>query len=320
MNKEQRKKVTQDQIERFFGSYYPNWRLHQILTNEKLLKEKFTYYSDIISITKQPDDLSGDSTISQEITNGLYFETISYCVQYIEDLYAIIKAGENKDLFIKNVITYDAGKIASFINQNINEEKACKAFHFPYFIEEFEDKETEKVYRESVTRILNWMKEFKEFHLQYQFFYNQYKHGLTVALRPYNIYNEEQIERAKNGEMNPYLAAFDNLGIHKLKDKRERLNGMVFMPCFTENVRANLQELTSEDNLVRYVFPPKETSMEKIKEIAFKVRDCINAIGNNIMEESRNENDSKIVKMQLPTGEINKIYNFTFTDNDLNTA
>lgn len=316
MNSEQRKKVTQDQVQRFFASYYPNWRLHQILTNEKLLSEKFAFYSSIIDKTKQPDDQSGDSTIAQEITNGLMFETISYCVQYIEDLFALIKAGEKKDFFIKNIITYDAGKIANFIRQNLNEEQLCKNFHFPYFTEEFKDVETNQIYRESITRLHNQIKEFKEFYIQHQFFYAQYKHGLTVALRPYNVYTDEQIQKSKDGNFEPYLAAFDNLALNKLKDdKKERLNGMVFMPCFTESVRTNIQELMREDNLVRYVFPPKGTTIEKIKDIAFKVRDCINIIGNNIIEETKNENNAKIVQMQMPAEEIGKVVNFTFTYN-----
>lgn len=310
MNKEQRKKVTQDQVERFFASYYPNWRLHQILTNEKLLEEKFNFYPSIINTTKQPDDLNGDSTIAQEITNGLMFETISYCVQYIEDLFALIKAGEKKEFFIKNIITYDAGKISNFIKQNINKEQLCKCFHFPYYTEKLKDDETDKIYRESITRLYDQIKEFKEFYQQHQFFYTQYKHGLTIVLRPYNKYNDEQIQKSKEGNFSPYLAAFDNLGVDKLKDKKERLNGMVFMPCFTESIRENIQELTKEDNLVRYVFPPRETTIEKIKTLAFKIRDCINVITNNIVEETRNDNDAEIVKMQLPDKEIGKVVCF----------
>lgn len=313
MNKEQRKKVTQEQVESFFSSYYPNWRLNQILTNEKILNEKFTFYSSIINNSKQPDDPNGDSTIAQEITNGLLFENISYCVQYIEDLFALIKAGENKELFIKNIITYDAGKINNFIKQKVNIEQVCKCFHFPYFTENFEDLEIDKTYKQSTKRLYDWINEFKDFYNQHQFFYTQYKHGLTVALRPYNRYNEEQIQKSKDGDFAPYLAAFDNLALEKLKDKKDRINGMVLMPTFTEAIRENIVELMKEDNLIRYVFPPKETDIEKIKSIAYKIRDCINIIENNFIEETRNENDAKIVKKQMPSDEIGKVINFTFT-------
>jgi len=313
MKKEERIIVTQDQVESFFSSYYSNWRLHQILTNEKLLNEKYSFYSSIIENSKQFDDTTGDSTIAQEITNGLLFETISYCIQYIEDLFALIKAGENKDLFIKNIITYDAGKINNFIKQKLSIEELCKCFHFPYFNEELEDKETEALYRESINRLNDWIIEFKEFYNQHQFFYTQYKHGLTVALRPFSKYTDEQVQKSKEGQMNPYLAAFDNLSLEKLKDKKDRLNGMVFMPNFTKNIQRNLVELMNEDNLIRYVFPPQDTNIEKIKNIAFKIRDSINIIGNNIIEETKNENDAKVVKMQMPASKIGKVINFTFT-------
>ena len=312
MDKSQRVKVTQDQVQRFFASYYSNWRLHQILTLEKLYRERFDFYKDIIQTTKQSDDSDGSATIAQEIGNGLLFEAISHCIQYIEDLFAIVKAGENVDFFIKGIITYDAGKISNFIKQKFNREQLCKAFHFPYYAEDFPDKVTNELYKSAIERLFNLVSEFKEFHKQYQFFYTQYKHGLTIALRPYGLYNNEQIEKSKKGEFDPYLAAFDNLGAEKLKDKQERFNNMLFMPCFTESVRENITELMREDNLIRYVFPPTDTDFEKIKDVAFRVRDCINVIGNNIMEKAGNSDDPDRLKVQLPDKEVNKVVVFTF--------
>lgn len=312
MDKSQRVKVTQDQVQRFFASYYSNWRLHQILTLEKLYKERFDFYKDIIQTTKQSDDPDGSATIAQEVGNGLLFEAISHCIQYIEDLFAIVKAGENVDFFIKGIITYDAGKISNFIKQKFNREQLCKAFHFPFYSEDFPDKGTNEVYKSAIERLFNLISVFKQFHKQYQFFYTQYKHGLTIALRPYGLYDNEKIEKSKTGEFDPYLAAFDNLGAEKLKDKQERFNNMLFMPCFTESVRENLPELMREDNLIRYVFPPEDTDFEKMKEIAFRVRDCINVIGNNIMEKAANPANTDRLKVQLPDNDINKVVVFTF--------
>lgn len=311
MNKEQRKKANLDQIERFFASYYPSWRLHQILTNEKLIAEKFTFYSSIIEKTKQFDDSTGDYTIAQEITNGLYMETIAYCVQYIEDLFALLKAGKNIDFFIKNIITYDAGSVENYTKEKMTEKKMCDAFYFPYFEKEPEKSTTEttETYYECISRLLEWMKEIKEFFIQHQFFYKQYKHGLTIALRPYNIFSEEQVTKAKTGNFEPYLAALDNLELTKLKDKKDRFNGYVFIPNLTENISPNIQQLMKEDNLIRYVFPPKETNMAKIKDIAFKVRECINIFSNNIIVTAREENP---LKLHLPAAEIGKVCAFSF--------
>lgn len=134
MKKEDRNNANLFQIPRFFGSYYINYRLNQILTNEKILNEKYEFFKSIIDLTKQSDDDWGDSTISQEITNGIMFETIAYCIQYIEDLFALIKAGTKKDFFIREITTYDAGKIDSFIKSEINLEKLREWFYFPYSI------------------------------------------------------------------------------------------------------------------------------------------------------------------------------------------
>src|SRR5689334_21071326 len=203
MNKEERKNVTRDQIERFFASYFPNWRFVQILATEKLLNEKFSFYPSIISDAKQSDDPTGDSTIAQEITNGLLFDAIANCIQYIEDLFALLKAGENKDFFIRHIITYHAGKVEKFIERKHTEEKICNLFYFPFFDEEFDDKKKYKVYRDSISRLCEWIDEIKEFYSKHQFFYKQYKHGLTVALRPYGRYSQEQIEESKAGKRKP---------------------------------------------------------------------------------------------------------------------
>lgn len=309
MNKEQRNKVTRDQIEKFFSSYFPNWRLHQILTIEKLLKERFNFYSSIILETKQHDDLTGDFTIAQEITNGLLFDAISNCVQYIEDLFALLKAGVNKDFFIKNIITYKAGQIDNFIKQNFNEKEICGLFYFPYFKKEFSNKEFHATYIDSISRFRSWIKEIKDFHFKHQFFYTQYKHGLTIALRPYRLYTNEQMQKSKDGEFDPYLAAFDNLALDKLKDQKDRLDDYSFVPYITNNIQPHLNKLMQEDNLIRYVFPPKGTDIEKIKNIAFKIRKCINIFTNNIIRTIRGEQP---YKMQMPSSDETGVLEFSF--------
>jgi hypothetical protein len=309
MNKEQRDKVTIDQIERFFASYYSSWRLQQILTIEKLLNEKYNFFPAFISETKQTDDFTGEATIAQEITNGLILDAISTCVQYAQNLFALLKAGENKDFFIRDIQEHDVSKIDTLIKQNTDEEKLCELFHFPYYREEFENKPLYIMYTGCVSRLHNWINEIKDFYINHEFINTQYKHGLTVALRPYALYTEKQIQESKNNKFNQHLVVFENLALNKLKAKDDNLKGYHLMPCFTDNVRPHIQELIQEDNMVRYVFPPADTDIEKIKSIAFKIRDCINAFASNIIRAVKNNHPHK---RQLPSPERGKPYKFTF--------
>lgn len=132
MTKDERKKVTNDQINRFFASYYPNWRLQQILTTEKILQEKFTFYSTIISETKQADDVTGEYTIAQEITNGLLFDVISVCVQYIEDLFALLKAGENKISLLRILLLMMLEKLKILLDKSQILKNYVSFFIFPF--------------------------------------------------------------------------------------------------------------------------------------------------------------------------------------------
>lgn len=82
------------------------------------------------------------------------------------------------------------------------------------------------------------------------------------------------------------------------------------MPCFTENVRPHLIELIKEDNLARYVFPPRETDIQVIKEIAYKVRDCINIFSNNLLVTVQ---DSTPYKLHIPQ-EKGLVCSFSFDE------
>ena len=311
MDKIERNKVTRDQIDRFFASYFPNWRLQQILTVEKILDNKFSFYAGIIEDTKQYDDSNGEATIAQEVTNGLLFEAISVCIQSIEDLFALLSAGENRDYFIKNIITYSAGRIENFIKQERSDVKLCALFWVPYFKGTLSNPDMDQIYRDGIQLLVEMTQRLRAFYGQYHFFYTQYKHGLTVALRPFKKYSYEQIVDSKMGEMDPYLAAFDNLSLIKLESKQDRQTEMAFMPCFTNNIIPHLNELMQEDNLIRYTFPPIKTNINDLKNISYMVRDCIDIFRNNILQTVY---DTPPYKMRIPSRDRGKVFQFEMAE------
>ena len=317
MHPTERKLVRRDQIHNFLGSYFPNWRLNQILTAEKLLKEKYSFFGDIVKETKQSDDTVGEATIAQEITNGLHFDAISSSVQYIEDLFALLYASKNPDFFIKNIVTYSAGKVEAMISRKYNFKEIAKLFYFPYYDDVKGETETEKIYNECLTRLSTYIQDIQEYHNKHHFFYIQYKHGLTIALRPFNLYQGDKIEQDKNGEHKPYLVAFDNMALDKLRGTADvRFNNMAFMPGFTEPVRRNITTLHKENNLTRFVFPPADTNFDTIKLIAYKTKACIETIIRNLA----NWVNDKENELQLPSETFGKSVLFKFDKNPFEDA
>jgi hypothetical protein len=309
----ERKTVTKDQINHFFSAYYSEWRAIQILAIKEKFNTRYEFYKDIIEEIKSTDLNAGENTISQEIKNGLLFEAIATSIQYIEDLFALIKASEKKDFFIKNIIKYDAGKVEHLIKSyNTNKKNICKSFHFPYYPdEEFEtenERETLKVINDSTDRLRSIILEIIEYYKKHQFFYNQYKHGLSIALRPYGKFTSEQIAKDKKREHeNTSVVALDSLNFTNASRNQYGNSGYLMMPCFTENVQKNIKELQSENNLLRYVMTPPETTIDFIMEIAKKTRRCIHIVIHNFLEVI---NEKEPLKLRLPAINDSEVYEF----------
>lgn len=281
MNKEQRKKASVDLTLTYLNSYYANWRLAKVLTIEKLLNERYEFYKEIISEVKVHDDHDGSATIAQEIKHGLYFDAIAHCVQYVEDLFALIKSAKQPDYFIRNVVTYKAGEVTNFIKSfKIDAKTVSEIYHFPSELK-FPQQQDQRNFDEGVQTLVRLTEEIINFYKGYEFFYNQYKHGLSVGMRPFgNLFNTEQIEKDKDGKINPYLAVYDNLNLHAASKKGTfNIQHGVLMPGFTTSVVPFIDKLSAENNFLRFVFPPDipHFSMHLLVDNARKTRACIQA-------------------------------------------
>jgi len=277
MTKEERVLAAKEQIQRYLYSYYPQWRLIEILSIKKILENKYEFYSGIIDKYKQPDDNTGEATITQEITNGLLFNAVSECLQYIEDLFLLIKFSQNVDFFIKNVVTYKAGEITNFVKTfKIDSELACKYFHIPLVPEsEWPNGTVKSVYKSGLECLTNKVTAILEYFNENKFFYNQYKHGLTIALRPFALFDDKSIKEKKDKPTSATLFAWDNLGIKKIMKSKDRFNGEIMFPL-SPKVQPHLAALQQEDNLLRLVTNKEgKTSINDIVNCALNVRSVL---------------------------------------------
>jgi hypothetical protein len=289
MNKEQRRKASIDLTLTYLLSYYADWRLAKVLTIEKLLSERHDFYKDIVLDVKNHGDNNGAATIAQEIRHGLYFDAIAHCVQYVEDLFALIKAAKQPDYFVRHIITYKAGEVTNSIkNFKISTKSISEIYHFPQELK-FTETKDQSAFDEGAKNLTRLTEEIITFYKGYEFFYNQYKHGLSVAMRPFgNLYTDEQIAKDKGGDNTPYLVVYDSLNLEAASSKGTfNVSHGVLMPGFTENVRPFIGDLSKENNFLRFVFPPDipHFSMHLLVDHAKKTRACVQAFIANYTRE-----------------------------------
>jgi hypothetical protein len=289
MNKEQRKKASRDLTVTYLASYYPDWRLAKVLTCQKLLNEKYEFYKDIVNHVKETADTDGSATIAQEIRHGLYFDAIAQCIQYIEDLFALVRSAKNPDYFIRNIVTYKAGEVTNSIkNFKPDIKNIASMYHFPSDIK-FSDEKSQEGFDDGLQKLVTLTEDIITFYKGYEFLYNQYKHGLSVPMRPFgNMYTQEQIEQEKSGKFEPYIVVYDNFNL-QAASKKGTFNPKhgVFMPGFTDNVRPYIDKLSREDNYLRFVYPPDypDFSVDLLVDVAMKARACVQTFINNYYRE-----------------------------------
>lgn len=279
MTNEERTKASTDLSIAYLQSYYSDWRLAKVLTIQKVLSNRYDFYGDIIHDIRGDHDPHGDATIAQEIKHGLHFDAIAHCVQYVEDLFALLRAGENPDYFVKNIITYKAGEITNRIKTHKSDPKViAELYHFPHDLQ-FTDTKDGKGYEEGIQNLISLTDECVKFYQDYEFFYNQYKHGLSVAMKPVGTtYVKEQIDEDKAGTFETLLAVYDNFNL-ETASKKGTFNSKhgVVMPGFSENVQPFISALSAENNYLRLVFPPDmpEFSIDFLVDKAKMTRACI---------------------------------------------
>ena len=310
MNKEQLKKISSQQTERFFYSYSSNWRLTQMSIIERQLLKRYELFDDIVTQLKPLNHTAtNEAIICQEISNGLFFEAIAIAIQSIEDLFALLNAGKTPLKFISGIITYNAGRIDNLLKQKINKEDTATLFYFPIFHDHYETDEQQKSVDDGLNLLHDMILELKLFYKQFRFFYNQYKHGLSVAFRVYCDYAEKQIEDHKRSPTSAYLHVFDNLSIAKLESNDVRVNRKVLMPYLTEDIQPYWQQLIKDDNLLRFVTSDERIEIEKLKSVVIKSRICISTFSSNLINSLKGNYP---MHLQLPADLNNNAYILSF--------
>ncbi|MEZ5016438.1 MAG: hypothetical protein R2800_05245 [Flavipsychrobacter sp.] len=304
MNNQQRHKASVQQTIYYLNTYYSDWRLTKLLSLEKMLNERYTFFNDIKHNVKQHDDENGDATIAQEIKNGIYFDAIATCIQYVEDLFALLNASQKPDYFIKEILTYNPSDISKFIDKLIiTKERLGELFHYPTEFGNNTTKETITEINKSTKILEQLILDSLDFYKKHKFKYNKYKHGLSVALRPLGKkIIAENVEKDKNNNHKPYLLAFDSYNLEKAKKRGGFSGKLVMIPFLTDEIRPFAQDLEKEDNLLRSVPIEEINDMDffQFTELGYKVSTCLKIFIHNYTYHIDYRTKQK--KFQLPQG------------------
>lgn len=310
----QRHAAAVDMTNYYLSSYWSEWRYVHVLASKKLLDEKYEFYASIVRDSLKEED---EASIAQEIKHGLYHDAIAQCVQYIEDLFALIYASKDPDYFIRNIVSYSAGQVTNLIKGfKMTDQGIRTAFFIPDAVASFQP-DQRKSYDNGMQFLKDLLTELIAFYINYEFYYIQYKHGLSIPLRTFcKRYTSEQIEKEKNGEMPNYLTVYDNLNLKAATVKKNfNEKGGLFFPGFTDNVRLNFAGLQNEDNFLRFVFPPDlDVTIDYFVKIAHRTRYCINIFRSNLLDNINTPPGKQIYSLPL-IPEENKSVRFQVTEN-----
>jgi len=318
LTQEQRRAASRDLTLTYLQNYYVEWRYTKVLTIQKLINHRYTFYDELTDLIKSAGDSIGDATIAQEVHNGLYFDAIAQVIQYIEDLFALLRASKQPDFFIKNIITYKAGEVTSWI-RSIKPAITVLApiFHFPDDLKLGIESDQEK-FDVCCKNIETHIEEIIVFFKNYEFFYNQYKHGLAVAMRPFgSVYSKEMVAKDKTGEIAPFLAVYDNMNLSAgFKKGTARTTQGIMMPGLTDNVAPYLSKLAEENNYLRFVPPPDfpTFNMDLLVKKAALICNCIRLFMFNYANQL--QSDGKTFQFRLPNEDFSKATQFTFQKGD----
>jgi hypothetical protein len=256
-----RKKVNDSQLHTFLSGYDDQWRLTKLVSikmvledREKLKRKLRTFYGPNF---KEKEE----NYVYNESTNGLIFSAISELLMYFEDYFVLISYIREDETFIKKIVKYWAGEIGKVPNRldKLPAEDLLKAYMIPdkdYLNEIMSEQSADSKaltissYEKGVENLLSYTTVVIESFNKYRFFYNQYKHGLTVALRPFSgKIDKKELHRRKNS-LDGLPVCYDNETMEKtLKSGRARA---FVIPNLTPDIQSGITSLHDDENLLRY--------------------------------------------------------------------
>jgi hypothetical protein len=279
----ERRRANDEQIQSFFVGYEATWRVTKLLAIRRLLRDREglkaelrAHYGDAL-----PDY---DQYVYGATTNGLLFSAVAELMMHVEDFFALLQFVREREFFARELVTYKAGSVTNTakVIESASDDRILSAFMVPPAAElPLAEEADMKAYRAGAKAIVYGTRNAAATYGRYEFFYRQYKHGLTVALHPYGAVTmpESRIEKLKT-TLSGTLACYDNESIANAM-KEGRIHGVVTMTLL-HNTTPFLAELQAERNLLRLQpFERGEVSIDTLIEAGIDIAALIMSLVDN---------------------------------------
>lgn len=292
------------QMKIFWANQYLYWRVAAVKSIKKIILDADRFYSDLedeIYFDKSGTTESGDRVdiVNNEIKNGWLFEAVSQAEQAIEDLFSLLKYSHDIAYFAKNVINYNAPKVVKYIWTFDTDELEfiMHEFKLPYFSlkEPWEEREVFETYKESLLRMQQWLQELIAFHKKYYLDYCQYKHGMSVAMRPFG--RQRTICEEKQDSHEGVLMTFDSYRIEKRYKASETLPQIALY--LDPDISPYASRLHAEGNLLRYSL--HVVNIDEVVSITEKAFTLLNIVWVNLLKRCERTNEDEINEWAFPT-------------------
>lgn len=297
MDNNARLRAGKHQLRYYMSCQYPMWRVVMVKSIRRILDNLNEFYAPIREEIRSSEDEIIEDTEQVEIRNGLFFEALSQSVQAVEDLFSLMKNCNDTEYFAKKVITYKANEVTQYIRgfDSDNLESVLKEFHVPYFSpnDPWENREVFNQYCIASKIIQEYVKELVEHHKTYYFHYCQYKHGLTVALRPYGTRNKKPSgSNAHEG----IAMVFDNIFFGK---RYRKSPPALMIPDVHPDLPGCITALHNEDNLLRAEL--KVVNIDLFVGVVEKAYTLLSVLQKNLVMKSEQFEDTQIIEYAFPT-------------------
>lgn len=257
-----RRAANDEMLTDFVRCYDPYWRLTKLISIKTLLEQR-SVLQDQLAAFHGACDLATPGYVYGPATNGLMFSAVAEAAMSCEDFFLLLRGIREREYFIRDTVRYSAGKVTTLIPKiaSFGTERLCRALMLPSRTEiesrlEAQDcnkPETQdalerysSLAHQAAARVQDATRAYKE----YEELYNQYKHGLTVGLRPFgNEPGEEMIAELKVN-LGGTLMFFDNDPIEVAFAKGNLQGGTAFFAGGAAH--KHMMPLIAERNFLRY--------------------------------------------------------------------
>lgn len=303
------------QMKMFWSNQYLYWRVVAVKSMRKIIRSADKFYHDLedeiyLGKLDNSDTENQLDTVNNEIKNGWLFEAVSQAEQAIEDLFSLLRNSNDISFFAKNVVNYNATEVKKYIwgFHTDSLEYIMQEFKLPYFPlnEPWEDYDSFEIYKASVLRTQQWLQELIAFHKKYYLDYCQYKHGMSVALRPFG-----QQQTRKDATHNPcegVLMTFDSYTV----EKRYRASGALpQMAMYLDpKILPYVSRLHSEGNLLHYTM--HVVNINEIVRITEEAFALFNIVWINLLKRCELTGEDKVNEWAFPANDYKKYYIIEF--------